>query len=409
MPVKPNDLAIRNLRRKAIDYEVAVLGHRGLTVRVHPSGERTYRLRYRQDGVLKRLALDATTFEDARKEWREQRDKIKVGEDPAAATKAKRAAKALQRQAERAAATVAELGEDFIERYAKRKKRTWRADEVMLQNAVNPILGPVLARDIQRRDVLALVDKIAARAPIYANRVLAVLRKMYAWAVEQEIVASSPCFGVKPPGTAKHRDRVLTDHELRALWNAPASAMERDLHSAIKLQLLTGQRIGEVIGSRWREFDLKKREWTIPGDRTKNRRPNLVPLTDGALAVLHQLSQGGEFLFERRGKKVSHLRVDVAGHELGEAISTLQLEPFGSHDLRRSVATRLAELRVPRIVIDSLLNHVDRTVGAVYDRYSYQVEKRSALDAWAGRLSQVVDARKSTVTPIRRVDSRKNR
>lgn len=390
MAVKPNDLAIKALRPKATDYEVAVAEHRGLVVRVHPSGEKTYRLRYRQDGVLKRVALAATTFEVAREKWKEQRALVKVGEDPAAAAKAERAAKALQRQADRAALTVEGLGREFITRYAKRKKRTWRADEVMLERAVNPVLGAVLARDVQRRDILSLVDKIASRAPVRANRVLAVLRKMYAWAVEQELVDASPCSGVKPPGAEQRRDRVLSDDELRAIWNAPEEAMALDLRNAVRLQLLTGQRIGEVVGARWREFDLKKGEWTVPGERTKNKRPNLVPLGPRAIALLQTIERDGDHVFPRKGKRSPHLRVDVAGHDLGESVAALQLEPFSSHDLRRTVATRLAEMRISRTVIDSLLNHVDRTVGAIYDRHGYADEKRSALDAWARHLHAIV-------------------
>lgn len=406
---KPNDLSIKALRPEANDYEIAIEGHRGLTVRVHPSGEKTFRLRYRQDGILKRVALDAVTFEDARAKWRMQKDRVKVGDDPAAAAKAERAAKALQRKGDRAALTVAGLGSEFIDRYAKRKKRTWRADETMLDRAVNPILGAVFARDVQRRDVLHLVDKIAARAPVRANRVLAVLRKMFAWAVDQELVPTSPCAGVKPPGAELRRERVLTDDELRALWNASEEVMATDLRNAVRLQLLTGQRIGEVVGARWREFDLKQAQWTVPGDRTKNKRANLVPLTQEAVAVLDSIERSGEFVFARRGKKVGHLRVDVAGHELGQAVSELKLEPFGSHDLRRSVATRLAEMRIPRVVVDSLLNHVDRTVGAIYDRHAYAVEKRDALAAWAAKLSQIMSGKSSTVTPLRRVEKDRRR
>lgn len=404
MAVKAKDLSIKSLAPRATDYEVSIVGHRGLVVRVHPSGERTYRLRYRQDGVLKRVALGATTLDQARIEWMKLKDKVKLGDDPAATANAERAAKALKRQADRAALTVAELGQEFIERYAKRKKRTWHADQGMLEGAVNPTFGAVLARDIKRRDVIDLVDRIAAHAPVQANRVLAVLRKMYAWAREQEIVETTPCAGIKPPGAEMRRDRVLTDAELQTLWNyLPEAAAAADLQSVIKLQLLTGQRVGEVVGAKWREFDLKKAEWTIPGERTKNGRPNLVPLASDALSLVEVLERNGEFVFARRGT-TGHLRVDVAGHELGEAVRALELEPFGTHDLRRTVATRLAELRIPRVVIDSLLNHVDRSVGAIYDRHNYAEEKRAALEAWAGKLSQIVSGKKSTVTPLWRLE-----
>jgi integrase len=309
----------------------------------------------------------------------------------------------LKRQTDRSAPTVQMLAGEFIERYAKRKKKTWRADEVMLHSAVLPDFGTILARDIKRRDVVQLVDRIASRAPVQANRILAVTRKMFAWAVEQEIIESSPCVGIKPPGAVNRRDRVLSDDELRALWLSLASSgAAPDVQSAVRLQLLTGQRIGEVAGAHWREFDFAKRNWTIPASRSKNGRVNIVPLTDAAIGVLEAIEKSGEFVFPRGGQ-TKHLRVDVTGHELGVAIRSLGLEAFGTHDLRRTVATRLAELRIPRVVVDALLNHVDRSVGAIYDRHSYADEKRGALETWARRLKEIVTGKTtSSVVELKR-------
>ena len=408
-PTKANVFSINALKPRASDYEIAIVGHRGLVVRVHPSGARTFRFRYRQDGVLKRVALKATTLDDARDEWSNLRKEVKAGEDPAMVARKVRSQDSLKRKADRAALTVEQLVDEFILRYAKRKKKSWRADEVMLRSAVVSVLGDVLARDVQRRDVLSLVDKIATRAPVRANRVLAVVRKMFSWAVDQETVPTSPCTGIKPPGAETRRDRVLSDSELRALWNGIADKAAQDVAGAIKLQLLTGQRIGEVVGAQWREIDLTSKEWTIPGARSKNKRVNVVPLSTDATALLHSMARDGDFVFSRAGKKVKHLRVDVAGHELGVAAQALELEQFGSHDLRRTVATRLAEMRIPRVVIDSLLNHVDRTVGAVYDRHGYADEKRDALEAWSSKLMQIVSGKESSVTPIRRVENRSRR
>jgi hypothetical protein len=213
--VKANDLAIRALKPRAIPYEVAVAEHRGLTIRVHPSGERTYRLRYRQDGVLKRVALEATTLAGARLEWEVRRGGIKQGADPAEEAKKARAAKQLGRQAARAAPTISTLAADYVTLYAKRKKRSWRNDEWMLNSLVIPGWSRIKARDIKRRDVIDLLDRIATDRPVLANRVLAVVRKMFNWAAERDVIDVSPCTGVKPPGTETKRERVLTDDEIR--------------------------------------------------------------------------------------------------------------------------------------------------------------------------------------------------
>ena len=410
MAVKANDLAIKALKPRAERYEVAVRDCRGLIVCVWPSGARTFLLRYRQDGALKRATLDATTLAGARKEWESKRDTVKRGEDPAAEVKAARAVKQLKRQEERAAPTVEMLGNEYIKRYAKQKKKSWRADELMLETAVFPQWGKIKVRDLKRRDVIALIDDIAERTPVRANRVLAVVRKMFNWAVERDILEISPCAGVKPPGAEKSRERVLTDPELKAFWNGlEASELDELDRAALKLQLLTGARIGEVVGASWSEFDLKKGEWLIPGKRSKNKRESLVPLSSTAQTILSDLPHDSEFVFPRASGDTGHTRIDVITHNLRTALPAFGIERFTSHDLRRTAATRLAELGTPRVVIDAILNHVDRSVGGIYDRHNYANEKRGALEAWAKRLEQIVSGKESTVTPLRRVENRSRR
>jgi integrase len=390
MAVKANELAIKALHPRAEPYETAIRDHRGLTVRVHPSGERVFRLRYRQDGVLKRIRLDAATFAQARKEWMAHSESVKVGEDPVAQVKAKRAEKQLKRQAERAAPTVAMLAGDFIELYAKRKKRSWLADERMLAAAILPEWGRIKAATIQRRDVIHLLDKIAATRPVYANRVLAVTRKMFNWAVERDILAASPGALGKPHAKEQSRERVLSDAELRAFWaGLPESGISTAVQDALRLQLLTACRIGEALGAQADEFDPANNTWLIPGARTKNGRENLLPLSQTAAALVAPLCKRGSFLFPGNGS-AGHIRIDAATHELAYCALQNAMPRFTSHDLRRTAATKLAELGTSRVVLDAILNHKDRTVGAIYDRHDYAKEKRAALDAWAAHLDAIV-------------------
>lgn len=389
-------MAIQNLPRKSAEYEIAVREHRGLVVRVHPSGARSFVYRFRQDRTLKRVALQAATLAEARKEWDGLAGKVKSGHDPAEAVKREKAVKQLKRQADRADPTFATLAEDFIRLYAKKRKRSWRADELMLQRLAVPELGNIKVREIRRRDVIALVEKVAHKAPIRANRLLAVVRKLFAWAVERDVLEISPCGGVKAPSVEVSRDRVLSDDELRAFWGAlPESGLPADTAIALRLQLLTACRIGEIVGAEWSEFDLKKAEWLIPGKRSKNKRECLLPLSEAAVELLETRPTSDAYVFPRPGKKTGHLRTDVATHELAEASFGIE-ERFTSHDLRRTVATNLGALAVPRVVQDGILNHKDRTIGATYDRYAYLPEKRAALEAWAHRLHEVVGGKTRT-------------
>ncbi len=413
MPVKSNDLAIKALKPRSEPYEIAVRDHRGLTIRVHPSGERTFRIRYRQDGVLKRVALDSATLAQARTEWEARRADLKVGIDPAAQAMTKRVAQQLKRQEARAAPTVHQLATDFIELYAKRKKRSWRNDQRMLEAEVLPVWGSIKAAAITRRDVVALLNKIAATRPTYANRVLAVTRKMFNWAFDDDIIKASPCARVKPPGKETSRERVLSDDELRTFWTKLAeSGVPPNIQTVLRLQLLTAARIGEIVGASWNEVDLKKGEWLLPATRTKNRRGHFVPLSPLAVSLFRTQARddlGGDdsaAIFPAPGV-AGHLRVDAVVHELAHSLPRLGLSGVRSHDLRRTCATKLAQLGTSRTVIEAILNHVDRSVGAIYDRHSYAAEKRAALEAWAKYLMKLVHGDgDQSVVPMKRSGKR---
>jgi integrase len=391
MPVNATALSISALKPRDEEYEVAVAQHRGLVVTVYPSGARFFSLRYRQDGVLKRVSLGVGSLSEARSAWLKHREDLKRGKDPVAMIRASRVEKQLNRQAERSSPTVEMLSADFIRLYAKRHKKSWRSDELMLNSLVIPEWGGIQAKDIRRRDIIDLLDEIAGRTPVRANRVLAVIRKMFAWAVERDTLEISPCAGVKRPAKESSRTRVLSDEEIRQFWaHLSDQTVSLRIATALKLQLATAQRIGEVAGTRWSEFNLQKREWRIPGSRTKNGRENVVPLSSLACALILEMhTDENEFLFPSGGK-VGHLRIDVVTHGLVDLVAKSKLAHFTSHDLRRTTATRLASMGTARVIVDAILNHKDSSVGAIYDRYDYASEKREALEKWADRLRDII-------------------
>lgn len=400
-PVKPNKFAIDALRPAAAKFEVSVFGYPGLVVRVWPSGERKFLYRHRQDGKLRRIALRALTLAQAIAEWSQERQAAKQGVDVAGRRQEERQQKKLKRINDRRDPTVAELADRYIEEYAKRHKRSWEADKRFLDRLVVPDLGLVKAKAVRRADVHGLVHRIARKTPIQANRVLAVVRKLFSFALDAGIIESHPCLRMKAPAAERARERVLTDAEIKATWNMSAALLDPTVADALRLQLLTACRISEVIGAVPAEFDLKSEVWTVPGARTKNKLDHVVPLTDPAVAIVRARGAGGGYLFPWPTTK-GCLTADIVSHQLLDALPRLELEHFTTHDLRRTVATRLSKLGIAPEIRERVLNHKDRSVmGIHYDKYDKLREKREALSAWARQLDSIVAGKPAQVVELR--------
>ena len=186
---------------------------------------------------------------------------------------------------------------------------------------------------------------------------------------------------------------MLNDAEIRAVWGAFSTDLSPTMGAAFKVRLLTGQRGGEVLGMEWNHLDLTTKWWEIPGSLTKNGEPHRVPLVPTTLKLLR--SQRGQvpadvpWVFANElGTGSVHHRAKKVAAQLSRALGFT----FRGHDLRRTAATGMAEVGVSVGTIAKVLNHVDRGARAtrVYDRYSYDNEKRQALDAWARRLDAIL-------------------
>ena len=195
--MKFTDKGIVALKPKNERYEVWEDGRTGFGVRVAPSGRRTWLYMYRFDGRARRLSIanyPETGVADARVKWAEAKRKLDHGDDPG--TEAVTA-----RDAERRAETVSNLIDEYLEKWARPRKRSAAEDERSLRKDVEPFWGKKKAKKITRREVILLIDRVADRgSPIQANRLLAIIRRMFGFAVDRDIVPSNPCTGVKPPG-----------------------------------------------------------------------------------------------------------------------------------------------------------------------------------------------------------------
>jgi integrase len=353
----------------------------GFGLRVTARGVRSWVVLYRHHGRKRRLTLGTVpllSLADARAKARDVLASVVKGEDPAT-----------EKRASREAATFADLASEYIEKHAKPKKRSWKEDERILRVYVPKSWLVAPASTITRRDVRDLVETLAKTAPIMANRVLACLRKVFNFGIKRELVIVNPCFQIERPSPERQRDRVLSADELRAVWKA-LDAEDADTAALFRLYLLTAQRGGELRTMERSELDLEAGWWTIPAEKAKNGLAHRVPLSAPAVAILRDLKEranGSPWLFPSTSRSGYRETVRKVMDRLRERS---QVE-FVPHDLRRTVATFLtSELKVPRLIVSKLLNHVEPGITKVYDRASYDTEKRQALDAWGRRLESIV-------------------
>lgn len=374
---------------------------RGLWLRVSPAGARTWQVIYSResDGLKQRLKVGrypAMTLEKARAAALKMLTAVTEGDDPAA-----------KKRASRDAVTVQELGDLFIKKYARRSKRTWAEDERLLRVEVYPVIGRHKAASVKRRDILDIIEAKADAGYIaQSTQILAVIRKMFNWAVDNDYLDVSPATGIKPRGKAVRRDRVLTDHEVAEVWKAlPDAALSDPTRDIFKLLFLTGQRVGEVAGMRRGEIDVNMATWTIPAARTKNGLTHTVPLSSPALEIVEAAlartdDDADAALFSRVGEPIESNAISKAARLKLQVSDT----PWTPHDIRRTVATRMADIGVAPHIIEAVLNHISGArsgVAGVYNRSRYEPEKRQAVNIWAEHLDAIVTGRNAKVVPMR--------
>jgi integrase len=225
--------------------------------------------------------------------------------------------------------------------------------------------------------------------PVIANRVHSILHTLFDWAVETDLITSSPAAGIKRPNKETPRDRVLTDAELRAVWLG-AEKEDFPYGAIIQLLILTGQRRGEVAGMARSELDHNSGIWALPRERVKNGRRHEVPLSHQAREIVQKAPQiSDKYVFSLNGKG------PVGGFSERKARldQLAKIAPWTVHDLRRTVASGLAKLGTDLAVIEKVLNHVSGSfagIVGVYQRHEFAAEKREALQRWADHVERLV-------------------
>lgn len=392
------DRYIRNL--KAGEKVKDIREKRGFGVRVKPNGVKIFFYRYTspETGARRFLTLGEypiITLEKAKSDYQKAYDAVRAGQDPLEQ-------KRHEKEARIKAPTVKELCEEYIKKHAKRFKRSWAKDEAILNRDVVPAWGKRKAVDITKRDVLLLLEKIIERgSPGMANNCFQIVRKMFNFAVERDILLHTPCAGVKLPSPKVARDRVLSEEEIKNLWeNLDKANITKETRRAIKLVLVTAQRPGEVIGMHVSEID--GRWWNIPADRAKNGKAHRVYLTDLALELIGNTEVKGYIFPSPHKSKKQPIGGNAMVVAIRRNLKTLKTEYFTPHDLRRTAATFMAEAGVMDEVIDAILNHAKQGIIRVYNQYRYDREKQATLEAWARRLQSITTGKKALVIEMNR-------
>jgi integrase len=400
--------------------EVADGGSPGLYLVVQPTGVMSWALRCRVGGKSAKVTLGTVNVEapanaeprlggyltlgEARVIAAQQRHLLAQGIDPRdakidAMAKADAAADAAEKE------IVSAVVADFLAKHARAKKRR-SAGEVdrLFRKHVLPYWGKRQIASITRKDIVARLDELAVETPIQANRVLAAIRKMMNWAVSRDIIPASPAAGVPTPSAENARDRVLYDTEIAAFWEA-AGSLGYPFGPAFRLMLATAQRRDEVGGMRFVEIDAERGIWTVPRDRAKNDKPNVVPLPPLAADILKgvtRIDSKAGFVFTTTGRTAisgwtkGKDRLDAAMRDIlvrdGILAEGEELPEFTLHDLRRTAATIMARLAVPVHVVEAVLNHKSGKVSgiaAVYNKHDYLAEKRAALELLAAEIQKI--------------------
>ncbi len=389
---------------------------RGLAVRV-TGGGKTYLAQYTVAGSRRRVPLGSVTaisLDAARKATAAILGDVAQGRDPAVARIEAR--RQTEREAAREALTLDELLTQWESLRLADRRESYAAEAVRALRFAfaKQIAAP--ASDLTRETIVRVLDKLTADGKAaMASRTAAYGRACYGWAIKRGSLTANP-FDALPLEPVEKRERVLTDDELRAIWQATGTA--GSFNAIVRALMLTGQRREEVAGMKWSELAADRSAWTIPAARAKNGVAHIVPLS----APVRALIEANEPTEKKAPPPKPRATVDEAAEARREFLFPGRGGPFNGfgkakaaldeecgvkdwrlHDLRRTMATGLQALGVRLEVTEAVLNHVSGSragIVGIYQRHDYAAEKRAALDAWGAHVLKVAAGRASPANVV---------
>lgn len=398
---------IKNLKATDARQEVPDDAVSGLYLIVQPSGALSWAVRTKLDGKTAKVTLGRYDEEGSgleRIDRPSSKQVLNITEARALAERVKADAKRGHdpRQSKTERFSLEYWLDEFIKAarstgFKGRPVKASTADEYdrIIRTDIKPRWKHVTdIRALDYRDVEKLIDKLDPGA---RRNAFALLSTFFRWKAVIRIVGRNVIELAHSPPKPQSRDRVLSHDEIKAVWNA-ATACDYPFGALVQLLLLTGQRRDEIANLKWSELSDTFDTITFEGSRTKNGRAHIVPIPQLATAIIKTLprvaispDKMSDYVFTTIGT------TPFSGFSNGKIALEKHCDPtlpdWHLHDLRRTVSTELAKLRVTQEVTEAILNHKSGKVSgvaAIYNRYEYADEKREALKLWADRLREIV-------------------
>lgn len=275
--------------------------------------------------------------------------------------------------------------------------------------------------DITKTDVKTVFKSYTNAGQFHsAIKAYRYIQHFFMYCVTEDLIINSPAASLPVPAKVKSRDRYLQEHEIQLLWPA-AEAAGYPFGTITKLALLTAQRRNEVTQMQWHEINWSESYWEIPGTRTKNKRPTIVPLNSLALEILHQVRElqinAPQIITgptpPRKTTTLGNLKPSIfvfpslrnpkttfSGFSRAKAKLAANVDlpdDWRLHDLRRTVTTLMGKLNIDHHIKQKIINHSDASATGIYDRFNYLPQKREAMRLWGEMINNIV----SNTSPIR--------
>lgn len=408
--LNPKEFTKQLEEAKAAGKRCELVDGGGLFLDITPGGAAIWRYRYRLNGSREKFTIgpysrDGLTLAKARVIHKKLVGRVADGKSPAL----ERVEEKKVERAAKMAGTIAVLGTRYLSHLKEQGKKAesigWH-----ISAYITPALGTIRSPDLTAGDIRKLCDRIKDKdkAPASSREVLGTIKRMLDYGMSHGLISANPAAGIKPGIYALKEARVrsLSTDELRTfLLACDGDGLSRLVSAALRFILLTMARKNEAIKAPWAEFNLDAAIWEIPPERTKNKKPHMVPLTSQALSILNTLrpDQDAEepianysaWVFPGLAGK------PLADSTLNEALKNNKwfgIQRFSVHDLRRTASTIMHESGWNTDVIEKALNHTMTGVRGVYNRAEYLDQRREMLQAWADYLDALKTGAK--VVPI---------
>jgi integrase len=363
---------------------------------------RTWVAQYRANGRTRRQTIGSVEMlkpAEAREAARRVLAVVALGGDPQGDKIAKR---------QQAARTLRSVIDAYLEDQQPPKLRlsSFRVTRLYLTGPYFKPLHSMSVSDISHPDVAARISAIErAHSTATAAAARRAVSTLFRWAAAEGLMGRNPVnpvIGTRKPPDPRPRDRVLSDAELVAIWNA---CQDDEYGRIIRLLILLGARREEIGGLCWSELDLDAGTWCLPVERSKNHRSHTITLPPVVMQILQSMPRqlGRDRVFGSRSRAAGFTAWAYGKRELDRRLKG-SVQPWRVHDVRRTVATRWGDLGIQPHVIEAALNHWGGTrkgVTSVYNKSPYEREVTAALVMWTEHVLPLVEGRQSKVVPLR--------